>query len=439
MTQPSAPPHVPAAARELPVMIGLLLVFAIAAIWIIGRLQTDYEDYPAYSTHSPKPEGARALYLLSRESGLEAGQFYESEYDYPQSAAMVVLHEEGMDSAAWIFDPYDISAVLDWVAEGNCLVLGAPSRGLLADALEEELGALAYGSYVADPRVVGQYTQAGQTGKVQAFWRVFQPGQQYGFPQGRPDLWQGVQQIEAAGGFGASYIKDAAVLLAVSDPPEPVVLQLSHGQGELLWLLRPEMLANTWLNRMDNAEVGYALLSYAGRYGPLYFDENIHGYSRPQKNALQLILTTKGGWLLLAGLLSILLMLSGRAVLPARFVVRPVQQRRDSAEMVLAQADLYRRAKVTGLLSRGLLDSYRRKLQRLTNAGAPLDEASFRDHLSRLREGSGGGRALLTKYLEGGQLPHRPNELLAFAQELGSLLEAARRTYGSAGPRRRLQ
>ncbi len=439
MRQESSKQGSAAAGRELPVMIALLLVFAVAAVWVLGRIQADYESYPAYSTHSPKPEGAKALWLFCQELGLAPEQFFESEYDYPNNCAMVVLHEDGMESGAWLFDPYDCSAVIDWVEEGNCLIIGTPPQSMLASLLEEKLDGQGYGSFTADPRVVGQFLQAGRGGQSQAILRAFQPGQRYELSDDRPELWRNTEIIETAGGFGASYLASASVLLAVSNPPEPIVLHFSMGEGEVLWLLRPEVLANDWLDRSDNAQLAWTLMTYASKYGPLYFDEHVHGYARPHKNTLQLMFTTTGGWLILAGLGSILLLLAGRAVQPARFIIRPVTPRRDSTEMVLAQADLYRRARVTGLLGRGLLDSYRRALQAVLRDGATLDEAAFRDVLGRLRARSGGGRPLVARFLETGAVPQRPVELAAFAHELGSLLEQARREPHAPGLRRRLQ
>jgi hypothetical protein len=426
------------AGGELIILLAILAIFAALALWIISRIQADYEQLPAYSTFSTEPDGTRALWLLCQEAGLTPSQHFESEYDYPLGTAMVVLHEDGLDAGAWLFDPFDVSAVLDWVEQGNCLVVCTPAGSMLATALEEELGSSTGGSYTADPRVCGKYVQAGQTGQTTAMWRVYQPGQQYELPADAPALWSGIKQFETAGSSGLS-LMEADVLLATSTPPEPAVLHFTRGQGEVLWLARPEMATNHWLGRAGNAQVMWALLSYASRYGPVYFDENIHGYQRPHKSAVQMIFTTPGGWLLLAGLASVLLLLLGRAVLPARIVVRPVPPRRDSTEMVLAQADLFRRAQVTGLIGRSLLDSYRRAFQRVLREGQPLDESAFRELLERLRVKSGGGRLTVAHYISTGAVPRRPAELLSFGQELGSLLEHARQSQGWTADRRRIQ
>jgi hypothetical protein len=411
--------------RELPVMLGALIVFAVLAFLIVGRIQTDYEEYPAFSTISPKPEGAKAFWLLCQELGLGVEQYYGDEYDYPQRCAMVVLQEDGVDAAMWLLNPFDCSAVLDWVEAGNCLIVATPPGSMLATSLGEQLGSADLQAYAADPNVIGQFQQAGQPGQAIAMSRVFQPGQQYTFPKERPPLWQALGSIEAAGSFNAEFFPDADVLLAVSDPPEPVVLHFVRGRGEVIWLLRPELLSNAWLSRQDNVHLGWALASYGSRYGRVYFDEHVHGYSMPQKSALQLIFTTTGGWLLLAGLGSVLLVMAGAAVQPAKFIVQAVPPRRDSTEMVLAQADLYRRARVTGLLGKGILDSFRRMYKHVSREGRLLDDASFKEMLAELLKRSGVGLPFVASFISSGLIPQRPQDVVRFSQELASLISRA--------------
>jgi hypothetical protein len=427
-----------APSAEVAVVVVILAVFAAVSLWVINRIQIDYEDLPAYTTVSSQPEGTLALWQMCQELGLHVERFYDSEYDYPPASAMVVLQEDGLSDAAMMFDPYNFDVVEEWVEQGNCLIVATPPLSMLSTAITAKLGPLQYTSYTADPRVCSKFLQAGQTGQTTAIWRVYKPGEQYTLPKNAPPIWKGVGEIETAGAIGAPKL-DAAVLLATADPPEPVVLHILKGKGEVFWLLRPELATNNWLGRAGNAQVMWSLLSYASRYGTVYFDEHIHGYQRPHKSSLQLIFTTTGGWLMLAGLASVLIMLLGRAVLPARIVVRPVPPRRDSTEMVLAQADLFRRAHVTGLVGRSLVNSYRRALHAVLRDGQALDEAAFRQTLIQLIAASGGGRPLVAQYAATGGVPGKPAELAEFAQELGSLLEHARQQRGWTGDRRRLQ
>lgn len=416
--------------REVAVLITLLIVFAAIAVWAISRFDADYEEITPYSTLSSDPVGVRALWLLCQEAGMDSAQYYASEYDYPDHAAMVVLLEDGLDSGEIIFNPPDVSAMLDWVDEGNCLVLCLPPDSILSSSFLREFSQYDNSAaYTADPRVAATYAQNGQTGQATAMSRVYQPGLIYDMPADVPPIWQGVKRFETASMYSMPWL-DVGVLLATSTPPDPVVLQIPHGQGEVLWLTRPEIATNHWLSRADNAQMMWGLLSYAARYGTVYFDEGIHGYQETHKNTLQLVFTTPGGWLLLAGLGSILLLMLGNAVLPARIVVRPVPPRRDSTEMVLAQADLFRRAKVTGMVGRSLLDSYRRALQTTLRQPLAADEGAFRQLLQDLTSKSGGGRPWVAHYVSTGAVPRRPAELLAFSQELGSLLEHARRRRG---------
>jgi hypothetical protein len=196
---------------------------------------------------------------------------------------------------------------------------------------------------------------------------MYRPGHVYKLKLDRAALWESVQKFETAPAGVVPYVR-GDVLLATEDPSRPVVIYRTVGEGEVIWVTRPEIASNNWIGRMDNHRLLLALIATAVGDGPLYFDEHIHGYVHQSPSAVWLLFNTTGGHLLLILALALVVLFMGAAVRPARFFPQPVPPRRQAAEMVLAQADLYRRAGSSKAAARQLVNGVKRTLAQVRHA-----------------------------------------------------------------------
>lgn len=381
------------------IVAGLGLLCAMAW-WLISTYKQGQASYQPMSTYSPRPEGAKALFELSHYAGLDPQRFYDTEYDYPHQACVVVLDKPANPATALVAKRLDVRALRLWLEDGGRLVLFSEPLGVVGPELFAEIdrgaGLKPYGGSIFDwnpsapelqppaghglsPSMAGSPTQevpkfkvdssvvaswssvSRQSGSAGALWRLYKTGNRYALPDQRPVFWSTVDTFETAPGDMMPYVR-GDVLLAADDPTWPVVIYRRVGAGEVFWITRPELAANGWIARADNHRLDLAILTQAAAGGALYFDEHIHGYTHRGPGATWLLFHTTGGHLLLALAVGLIVLFMGAAVRPARFLPQPRPPRRQAAEMVLAQADLYRRAGSSGQAAFHLLEGVRREL-----------------------------------------------------------------------------
>jgi len=415
--------------------------------WLVASYDQGQAVYPPMSTYSPQPDGTKALLELSHYAGLDPQRFHDSEYDYPPEACVVVLDKPGTAATALLGGRLDVRALRLWLADGGRLVLFSEPLRVVAPELFAEIdrgeGLTPYGGslfdwqpstpgespfadddqsagpqgaaglppempkFQADTSVVATWEAASrQEGSAGALWRIYKNGNLYELPAIRPALWQAVDTIETAPADLTPYVR-GDVLLATEDPAWPVVIYRRVGAGEVFWITRPEVAANGWIDRADNHRLILTILAQASGGGPLYFDEHIHGYQQRGPGATWLLFHTTGGRLLL-GLAAVLVALFlGAAVRPAKFLPQPRPPRRQAAEMVLAQADLYRRAGSAGQAAYQLLEGVRRALAPAGSGGAGLDRQALAAALAGMSGRADVNRRdvqLVREYLAGRQI-----------------------------------
>jgi hypothetical protein len=363
----------------------ILAGFAAVCMWIVLRLGGGEPEYPAASTYAPTKEGAKALYELLVAAGIPAQRYGDTEYEYPKEACVLLVEESQVDMAQAMGGQLNVKALAVWLRAGGRLVLACPppdsyyspvdptARKLVGYLDGEDVGN--GGMFDVAPPVPSSaqqnaseapgalahavYQAAGQAGSNTATYRAYRPGQRFKLQSPRPRLFADVGMIETADGSPAS-VPTMVPLLTAGDPAQPVVLYRRVGRGELYWISRPEIFSNSWIARADNHRLVLALLKYAARDRTLYIDEHTHGYSRQRANAGSLLFKTLGGQLILAAGFAMALCFCGAAVRPARYQPQPVPPRRTAAEMVEAQAGLFRRAGIRRGIVERLLDGVRR-------------------------------------------------------------------------------
>lgn len=407
-----------------------LMVFAAASIWLTLGTGGGEQYFPPMSTYSPRPVGAKALYDLCQAIDLQVERFHDSEYDYPPGACVVVLDSPDISFSPLIGGGLDVRALRLWLEGGGRLVLFSdPMRstgGELFAEIDKSQNLEPYGELldweevfansqekdgaVVDNTIIETDIQeftcnqdvlatednnSGGEGNPAALWRIYHEGERYQLSNDRPPLWRDCQTIETAFQAYMPYVR-SEVLLATStgetswsatsqesadaggaliSAVDPVVLYRRVGKGELIWVPRYEISSNQWISRADNHRLVLALLAYAAQGEGLFIDEQIHGYQHRRATISGMLFTTTGGHLILLLTATVFLLFAGGAVRPARFLPQPMPPRRQAAEMVLAQADLYWRAGVWRSIAMSLLDGVRRSFASTSrNAAGPTRE-----------------------------------------------------------------
>jgi hypothetical protein len=395
---------------------GLLILlslgaFVVVAVWLVITSGSGRDAYPPMSTYSPQPDGCRALFELGAAAGIDLQRFHDSEYDYPPGGAVAVLDNPDFSMTMLLGTELDVRALRLWLVSGGRLLLFSDPMRMLGSELFAELdeyeGLEPYGGNVLewespvgfDPTMLPEEEWAalmqeqqdeagvrafkapkslratplqsgGESGNVGALWRLYEPGRRFELSAERPPRFEHVGQLETASPGFVPYVR-GDVLLATTEPLDPVVLHRRIGAGEVLWVTRSEIVANSWLDRADNHRFVLALLEHLADGGPVFVDEHLHGYVRERANPLGMLTGTTGGRLLLvlAGLATAVFF--GAAVRPARSRPEPIPQRRQASEMVLAQAHLYRRARASRGVADAMIEGMRRAHSRLVHGGSP--------------------------------------------------------------------
>lgn len=424
--------RIPSSAVVALVLVAFAAVGILLVVNIGGQVET---DPPPFTTFSPRKPGSKALFELLAAGGVKAVRYHGNEYNYPLDGCMVAIIETYDPETMWLGPALNPVGLRLWLAEGGRLVLLAEDnhewvRDLVAELNDADSGTDPPGATPLRADIpstrMAEYEAKGEKGSDTAIWDVYAPGEVYALAEERPLLWQNVRELELSVRSWEDPLP-AEVLLAVKrryeQEPTPVVYHQRHGEGELVLITEPELAANGWIGRADNHRLLLNLIHYARRGGPVHFDEYIHGYRRPSRSPLAILLHTPGGQLILALWGAVLLLLLGRAIPAARIREEQVTQRRQSAEMVYAQAGLYQRAGVTGNTARALVDGLKRSvLPRQSRRSLPPDSA-LSQWLAGLPETSDTtwARRTLAAYLEQAPDQLSRSDLLALAQACDKL------------------
>jgi hypothetical protein len=422
-----------------------LLGFVLASGYFIATSGTGGEFYPPLSTMSPRPNGAMAFYELLDASGLTVGRHLSHVYDYPAGSAVALLDHSMPDAASMLFGGLDVKALTVWMKRGGSLLIAAGSYShdleRLLGEIEDQLESPLHGQDYRHAQTLFQHDLAqhgyatvtaeylgqgsGDTASSQSIGasRTAQRGEVYRIENSALLMLTDVEKIEIA---SPEYHPrtPGLTLLQAGDPPQPVVIWLPVGEGELFWLSTPEIATNGWIQRGDNHRLMLNLAKAVARDRTMYFDEFRHGYRESQLDTVGLLLHSAGGRLLMLAILLCVVGFAGSAIAPARYQSQPLPPRRQSAEMILAQASLYQRAGVRRPVATHLLDGLRQAVRRYERWGNPPDDSRLREWLHNAAASGMPVESMLLKFVDGKLSINSEQQLMHLARACDQLRKA---------------
>ena len=414
--------------QRLAIIITVLVVVVIliglnAASYVKVEQPPDSEQSPDRSTFNSGATGTRALYDFLQEAGYQVSRWREPpsallSFNGPKPATLVIVGRTLVR-----FTKSDREDVLRWVEDGGRLVIidRNPDPSLLPASNEWTVATLAsnYPSSELDPTNLEQMT---------AGVKPLTPAQPTAFARQvetvLPSRFAAVIMVEPAksdkpkpgdhpidknnahgGSTGESAedsedsadSKEAPKAIVVREQPEkpklagspaPVVhfegergallVDYPHGQGRIVLLSDPFIVANNGVSRADNLQL--AINVVAGYGGLVAFDEFHQGHAATHNALIQYFQGTPVvalcGQLALIGLA--IVWSRGRRF--ARPMPLPQIDRRSSLEFVASMAELQQRAKAHDLALENIYGRVRRGLVRHAglNHNSPRAEIAAR-------------------------------------------------------------
>lgn len=392
--------------QRLAIIITIVVVLVIliglnAASYVKVEQAPDSEAAPDRSTYNSGATGTRALYDFLYESGYKVARWRE-----PPAA---LLNESAANPATLVivgrplvpFTKSEREEVLRWVEKGGRLVIidRNPDRNLLplSDGWAVATQVTSYPSSEIDPTNFEQMTAgvkpltpsqptafAGQVETVlpsrfATTIRVARTGTPDGAQPNDKDKGHGGDTGESAEDSDDSDTSSTSTD-AVKPPdkpatvtsPAPVVhiesergallVDYPHGQGRIVLLSDPYIVANNGISRADNLQLAINVVASYG--GLIAFDEFHQGHAATHNALIQYFSGTPVvalcGQLALIGLA--IVWTRGRRF--ARPLPLPQVDRRSSLEFVASMAELQQRAKAHDLALENIYGRVRRALVR---------------------------------------------------------------------------
>jgi hypothetical protein len=109
----------------LPLLIAGMIVLAVLMAALSSE-RTESEPFANRSAHSSSSEGYKAWYLANRKAGLPLSVWerpFEDLHTLPAPATMLIVEPYTVARTEIIFGQQEIESLMDWVSQGNTLVL----------------------------------------------------------------------------------------------------------------------------------------------------------------------------------------------------------------------------------------------------------------------------------------------------------------------------
>lgn len=343
--------------RDLLLLLSLFIVLVVATAFLGVHRANEEEARQTllkYSSHSSNPGGTLALYNWLDAIGYHVQRIEESAFHIQDNTQLLFVFEP-----TETFDNTESQYVVNWVAQGNTLILAEGNQfaesGLLR-ALKVNLK-----------------SSSGQ---------VLEAALQQPLVDGMPQPDARVDTYVALSPNRSDFVQ------YLSADGRPVLISFALGKGKVWLTSAPNLFTNENLKVPSNAALVLALIGSAGRGSHVAFDEYHLGLKGDGDNnsMLSLIYNTPWGWAFIygAGVLFVYLILNGRRF--GRVVPLPQQiVRRSASEYVVSMAQLFRRAGKRGMVLKHYRHSLKRRLGRPFHLNPDLPDDQFVNLIARLR------------------------------------------------------
>ncbi|HEX8775921.1 MAG TPA: DUF4350 domain-containing protein [Pyrinomonadaceae bacterium] len=406
--------------QYLAVILGVTLVLVLlvalnAASYVQIEQTPDSEYNPDRSTYNAGATGTRALYDFLRESGREVTRWREPtaallKSDQLRPSTFVVLQPK------LSFEPEEVESLMRWVESGGRLVVidRRPNPRLLPDSGDwristelrqypsadahpdnpEEMTAGVSAARPTQPTALTLNVVTVMPSRFAGLINIWLPdekkSEKIALARGSGGRRKGEDEDDAGVGVGASE-DDSTTVNSPPPPPVPDVSQPAvpllqspapvvhladyrgalladypRGDGRILILSDPFIVANTGLSRADNLQL--ALNVVAGGGGLIAFDEYHQGHAITRNEMLAYFEGTPLMAAIGQGLLILLLVLWTKGRRFARPLPLAHVDRRSSLEFVASMAELQQRARAFDLAVENIYTRTRRVLVRYAGA-----------------------------------------------------------------------
>jgi hypothetical protein len=398
------------------VVVGVLILIN-AASYVKVEQSPDSETSPDRSTLNAGATGTRALYDFLHESGYQVARWRESTDSLlglsgPKPATIVVIGRTLVP-----FSESESKELLHWVEHGGRLVIidRSPDRGLLpssgewtiathmttfpwADIDPTNFEQMTTGVQPVPPsqptllaRNVAEVLPSRFAGTIVAAARKSDQKTNLNDKSAGGETEEPSDKSEPSetpepgtGGYGPAPAKaqpsgvSSAPVVSFARTSGALLLEYPHGQGSIVLLSDPFVVANNGINRADNLQLAVNVVT--GHGGLVAFDEFHQGRSATHNALIQYfdgtpILAICGQFVLIG-----LMVIWSRGTRFARPLPLPRVDRRSSLEFVASMAELQQRARAHDLALENIYGRVRRVLVRHAgvNHNSPRAEIAAR-------------------------------------------------------------
>jgi hypothetical protein len=344
------------------------LLVALAAFWF--RTET----YPAYSSHSPRPGGVKALVLLLENEGVPVARLQAAVPDKP--GLLFILHgDDQMTGEDW-------ESLLEWTGQGNTLFWAGRYSPYLFDYFGFE-DAYTYQETAIRP--------------------VSSPH----------PLFNGVENLTLSWGRMQEHLR---MDFAYGDEDGIFLAEVAEGSGRVVLLTQPDLLTNRLIAQGDNLIFFLNVIRLYGREG-IWFREP--GLAYGGKDAADRVFTGPLRLVMLQLALGTLLLFVFWGKRFGRPVPLPQNMREVSGEYVRSLANIYRQGRARRLILESLEDQFRSELGRYLGGPVKMPDTKLLEHFrQRPWVDTEGLERLLERCRSASGRELGENELFTLAREL---------------------
>jgi hypothetical protein len=385
------------------ITITVVLVLLIAlntASFVTAERQPDTEFEPDRSTYNEGKTGTLAFYDLLAESGRKVmrwGENPQSLLDSDRATGPTTFVVIGKTRAP--FEADEVQSLLSWVERGGQLVLidrrpdqrllppsgdwsistqasELPGRSLRPESVEE----MTTGMPLVQPMIPSVFTRdldavlpskfSGENGVVSKLDNASTSASDEAVTdyQSENERRGGVnRRTSSATEKGERPPISPAPVVYLEDHRGGLLVDYPHGDGRIVILSDPFIIANNGIGLADNLQLG--INAVTSRNGIVAFDEYHQGRGATRNQLIAYFAGTPIMWMVGQAILIVLVILWTRGRRFARPLPVPRVDRRSSLEFVASMAELQQRARAYDLAIENIYTRIRRVLVRYGGLG----------------------------------------------------------------------